>query len=56
MRRIRWREKDEIRQHTGDGARPLTAYPAAVASLFGVHGDNAHTVVRDFGPQDRDSW
>jgi hypothetical protein len=56
MKRIRWSEKDEIRRHTGDWTRPLTAYPAAVASFFGGNGASDHPPVHGFWPEDRDTW
>jgi hypothetical protein len=56
MLRFRRSEKEEIREHTGDWAGPLSAYPATVAMFFGINGNDAHTGVHDFWPHHRDSW
>ncbi|MEI6362295.1 MAG: hypothetical protein WCP95_09175 [Actinomycetes bacterium] len=56
MNRLRRSEKQQIRDHTGQWEAPLTAYPATVASFFGINGDKAHSVVHDFSPHDKESW
>ena len=56
MKRNRRNENSQIRQSAGEWAGPWTAYPAAVAFLFGATGGTTHTAVHDFRPEDRDAW
>ena len=56
MRRFRKSEKDEIREHVSRWTQPLHAYPAAVATFFGVEGAGVGRTIRDVSPSDRATW